>query len=106
MEKITREEYMNNSRELHHVYYLQFATSSSYAFINNNIGLKKLLTSNDPHMNDLYKHSNGGHGSWIWDFTPINLTLLRELGEVNTPCVHTCVGKAVAREIVKQHLEN
>lgn len=99
--KITRKEYMQNSSELHHEYYLQFATSSTYFFIKNRIGIEKLKTSTDKYFNDLYKHSNGGAGGWIWDKTPINKELMKELGEINSQCTHTCVGKAVARELLK-----
>jgi hypothetical protein len=102
---INRQQYMQNSSELHHAYYLQFATPASYAFINSEIGVKKLLTSKDEHLNDLYKHSNGGAGSWIWDATPINYSLAKELGEGNSMSTHTCVGKAVARELLKQHAQ-
>ena len=103
---ITRADYMANSSELHHAYYLQFATPSSWNFIRSNIGVKKLLTSTDPkYFNDLYKHSNGGSGGWIWDGTPINLTLSREMGEGNSMSTHTCVGKAIARELVREYNE-
>lgn len=102
---ITRDEYIKNSTELHHAYYLQFATSASYEFIKNNIGIKKLLSSKDEHLNDLYKISNGGLGGWIWDSTPCNIELMRELGDVNANSMsnHTCAGKAVARELIKAH---
>jgi hypothetical protein len=103
MTKITRQEYMSNSSELHHAYFLQFATQASYHFINTRIGLPKLLTSTDEHLNDLYKISRGGAGGWIWDETPINLPLAREMREGNSMSTPTCVGKAVARELLKEH---
>ena len=99
---ITREQYMENSTELHHEYYLQFAMDQSYNFVRNSIGIKLLQASNDKYFNDIIKHSRGGSGGWIWDSTPVNLNLMRELGEANSLSTHTCVGKAVAREILRQ----
>lgn len=102
---ITRTKYMQDSANLHNTYYLQFATPSSWEFIKSNIGIEKLLTSEDKYFNDLYKHSNCGSGGWIWDNTPINMTLIRELGENNSMSTHTCVGKAVARELLREYKE-
>ena len=105
MKQITRSEYMKNSSELHHAFYLQFANPLTYRFIESRIGIDKLLSSKDEHLNDLYKHSNGGAGSWIWDSTPINTKLAVELGAGLSPSTFTCVGKAVAKELIKQHKE-
>lgn len=105
---ITRKEYMADSSNLFSTYYLQFANSQSYDFIKNRIGIDKLLTSKCEHLNDLYKHSNNGAGSWIWDYTPVNLPLARLAGEVSatgtgSQAFHTCVGKCVAKKLVAEH---
>ncbi len=98
---ITRDKYMENSSELHHAYYLQFATEGTFNFVRQNIGLKKLKASGDPVcFNDLYKHRDGGRGGWIWDEAPINRTLCKELGEGLSPSTFTCVSKAAARQIL------
>ena len=102
---ITRKEYMIDSSNLFHAYFLQFATKRTYDFINNEIGIDKLKTSKDEHLNDLYKHSNGGAGSWIWDFAPINETLVCEAGDNMSQSTHTCVAKSVARELLNQNKE-
>ena len=41
---ITRKEYMIDSSNLFHAYFLQFATKRTYDFINNEIGIDKLKT--------------------------------------------------------------
>ena len=104
---ITRKDYMNNSSELHHEYYSQFVTESTLSFIKDNIGIDKLKTSKDKHLNDLYSHSNGGAGGWIWDYAPINLQLARELGEVSpnglgSQSTHTCIAKAAAKILLAE----
>jgi hypothetical protein len=107
---ITHKEYMANSAELHHAYYLQFATEGTKRFVLERIGMDKLLRSTCPHLNDIVKHSNSGTGSWVWAFSPYNVTLMREAGEVSkgylpSPSTCTCVGKAVAKELIREHNE-
>lgn len=101
---ITRKEYMNNSSELHHKYYLQFATNSTKSFILGELTIKDIknaLDNGDEHLNDIKIPFNnmGSGGSWWWDYSPINTSLLKELGESNTSSTHTCVGKAMAKEL-------
>lgn len=107
---ITRKEYMANSAELHHAYYLQFATEETKRFVLELIGMDKLLRSTCPHLNDIVKHSNSGAGSWVWDYSPCNVTLMREVGEVSagylpSPSTCTCVGKVVAKELIRGYNE-
>jgi hypothetical protein len=104
---ITRDQYMENSSELHQEYYLQFATESTFHFARTQIGLEKLRSSKDKYFNDIIKHSNNGAGGWIWDNSPVNLTLMRELGEVGPRSLpsmasHTCVGKAAAKKLLSE----
>lgn len=105
---ITHKEYMANSAELHHAYYLQFATEATKRFVLERIGMDKLLSSTCPYLNDIVRHS--GAGSWVWDYSPCNVTLMRELGAVSngylpSPSMCTCVGKAVAKELIREHNE-
>jgi hypothetical protein len=102
MKKMTRKEYMENSSENFSEYYAQFITSETTAFINSSIGIEKLKTSKCKHLNDLYSHSNGGAGSWIWDLTPFNKELAREMGENFSPSTHTCIGKECARQLLEE----
>ena len=107
MTYITRSQYLENSSELHHSYNMQFVTDTTLKFVVDNIGLDKLRKSKDYHFNDIIKHSNGGSGGWIWDFTPIDLELARELGAVGknslpSPATRTCIGKAAARHLLQK----
>ena len=100
---ITRKEYMKDSKKLHQAYYLQFATECTKREILETIGLDNLLASNDKHLNDVKLPFNnlGRGGNWWWDTVTINVSLLKELGESNSYSTHTCVGKAVARQLIE-----
>jgi len=100
MASITRTEYMENSSELHHAYYSQFVTPQTIAFVKSRIGLKRLQASTCEHLNDVVKWEQGGR-TWLWDRSPINSTLAKELGEGNSQTTRTCVGKAAARIILE-----
>lgn len=99
---ITRKQYMANSSELFHDYYSQFITESSTNYIKSSFTLEQLKASTDGHLNDVCKMSNGGAGNWTWDFTPMNIELAREAGEISergmpSDSCKTCVGKSAAR---------
>ena len=103
---ITRKEYMENSSELHHKYYLQFATESTKIFVLNELKIKDIknaLLNGDKHLNEIkIPYNNMGRGGrWWWDDSPINISLLKELGESNSPSTHTCVGKAMAKHLAE-----
>ena len=105
--KITRAEYMENSHELFHAYYAQFVIEETRQFVAQHIGIKKLRKSKDEHFNDIIHHSNNGQGGWIWDSSPLNLELARELGEIHpgylgSQSTHTCVGKEAARQLLEE----
>jgi hypothetical protein len=110
---MTYAEYMKPSEshgvswDKHQSFYLQFATPSTYQFVETCVGLDNLRRSKDKCFNDIIKHSNGGGGGWVWDNSPVNLTLMAELGLVrpgSRPSLsdHTCVGKAAARELLRR----
>ena len=96
------------SHDKHHQFYLQLATDSTFEFVRQVIGMGRLRKSKDKYLNDIgIKHTIGGAGSWVWDSSPLNLTLARELGAVSkgcypSPSTHTCVGKAAARELLRR----
>jgi hypothetical protein len=48
----TRKDYMSN-KVSHHEYYSQFATDAVQMLVKNQIGLNRLLASNDPHLNNI-----------------------------------------------------
>jgi hypothetical protein len=104
---ITRAQYMENSSELHQEYYLQFATESTFHFVRTKIGLEKLRKSKDKYFNDIIRMPGIADATWIWDSSPHNLQLMRELGEVGerslpSKSTRTCVGKAAARKLLSE----
>lgn len=99
---ITRQQYMNTN-DLHQEYYLQFATTETFKFVEKEVGLELLLKSEDPCLNDIIRLT-GGH--WVWDDSPIDLLIARVAGEIGSgglpsPSTKTCVGKAAAREMLR-----
>lgn len=102
---ITREQYLANGSELHQDYFLQFATESTFQFVRYSIGIEKLKTSKDKYFNDIIRLPGTADATWIWDSSPMNLALARELGEVGqkylpSKSTRTCVGKAAARKLL------
>lgn len=103
---ITYEEYMKNGSELNHKYYAQFVTEQSKAFILNHFKIETLVASECKYFNDLnVERSRGGAGAWIWDYCPIPYDFIRSTGmtNVDTPAVHTSIGKATARVLVEEY---
>ena len=104
---ITRQEYLKDSAALHNAYYLQYATAQTRQEILSSIGIDNLLSSKDPHLNDVkipFNNMSSG-GNWWWDTVTVNISLLRTLGDRNTSMLHTCVGKSVARVLIQEHLD-
>ena len=104
--RITRKEYMDNSSELHHAYHLQFATEHTKKYVLSELTIEQIkesLDEGDEHLNEIKIPFNnmGIGGGWWWDFAPINTTLLKELGGTNSHSTHTCVAKAIAKELTK-----
>ena len=107
---ITREQYLANGSELHQDYFLQFATQSTFEFVRSRIGLEKLKSSKDKYFNDVIRMPGTAEATWIWDLSPMNLDLARELGEVGqkslpSKSTRTCVGKAAARKLLNDITE-
>ena len=98
---INRIEYMENSTKLHDIYYRQFVTAETIAFVENNIGIEKLQQSTCKHLNDVVKWEQGGR-TWAWDRSPINVELAKLCGEGLSLSTRTCVGKAAARMILER----
>ena len=53
MSLITRSQMMEDSAKLHHPYYEQFLLKSAEGYVVRIIGEKRILSSTDPHMNDI-----------------------------------------------------
>jgi hypothetical protein len=98
-EQITREQYIKSKEDgIHHAYYSQFVTENTMHFVKDRIGLAKIRASKCKHFNDVVKMV--GRRGWVWDFTPVNVALARQLGEGLSLSTHTCVGKAAARMLI------
>ena len=104
---ITRADYMQNSSELHHTYFLQFATESTKLFILSSLkieDIKKAIENGDVYLNKIkipYNNMSSSRGGWWWDDAPINYDLISLAGESVSKSVRTCIGKAMARELAK-----
>lgn len=103
---ITHAEYMKDSSNLHHEYHLQFATEGTKQFVLSSLKveeIRKALANGDKHLNDIKIPFNNmcRGGGWWWDNAPINYKLLKELGGINSMSTHTCVAKAMAKELAK-----
>ena len=105
-EIITRQQYLANSKELHHAYWLQFATPGTYDLVRHFIGVDKIKASKDPAMNDIRLAHWDALNQFIKD--TVN-TKAKNISDGYTEpgkylwslsdCV--CIAKAVAREIKK-----
>lgn len=85
---------------------MQFATVETRNYILASLkidDIKKALDSGDVYLNKIkIPYNNMSHGGkWWWDGAPINTTLLKELGECNSLSTHTCIAKALAKELAK-----
>ena len=107
---ITRKEYMEKKTidgkrvtfDLHHAYFLQFATDRTRELVISSVGHNRILESKDPHLNDIPLK--------VWDSLngPLKETINQRLkgqaegfpagkyGWSLSDCV--CIAKAVARE--------
>lgn len=98
-----------SNKENFYAYYLQFATEATKLFVLSELtieDIKEALENGDEYLNNIkipYNNLNRG-GGWWWDLAPINTKLLKEANEPNSLSIHTCVAKAVAKELVKHLL--
>lgn len=94
---ITRREYMDNPSITHREYYGQFVTDHIKQYVRKNIGVSRLLKSEDEHMNDI--------PLGIWDALPHTLYIgnkFKEAGDFSTAAGYVCLYKEAARQIVEQ----
>lgn len=108
--RITRKEYMEDSKNLHHSYYAQFVTEATKLFVKERIGLDKIMASSDKNLNDVCayfpNYRGGNEPMWMWDIAPYNKGLLRDLGEFDSHSTATCVSKAAARMLIEEYKES
>lgn len=94
MTTFTRTQYMNKECS-HHEYYIQFATPALRRVVATNIGVERIKSSADPHMNDIPLAD--------WDRQPValyyNAKRMKQAEDYLTLAGAVCIAKAIAREI-------
>lgn len=94
---ITREDYLENSSELHRAYYAQFITSEYRERVIAGIGKDRILRSK--HLNDI--------ALYVWDnlIAPVPCecgNLMRACGDYPTKAGCVCILKEIARQIIDE----
>jgi len=96
----TRAQYMEDSRtdgpSAHRRYYGQFVTARTIAAVTNRLGAKALLSSVNPHFNDI--------ALWRWDDLVPNLPGSGRFplaGDYYTTSAGVCLAKEAARQWVE-----
>jgi len=91
----THEDYLNKVCT-HRQYYAQFVTQGQKNRVLNQIGLDKLLKSEDEHLNDIPLKQ--------WDNIGLSMVpanLLKEHGDSYTLAVSVCINKEAAKQIIE-----
>ena len=91
---ITRQEYIQDSANLHQAYYAQFVDNYILNLVKSNIGLIKIKQSNDQYFNDIPLTQ--------WDRLHGIISMrcrakYKQLGECNSLSTSVCIAKSAAR---------
>lgn len=98
---ITRQEYLNNSSELHNAYHEQFVTYRIKQIVLANVTLTELLSSTDKYLNDI---NIGRWDSIGYQFNNSDLNKkMRDCGDYTTQAGLVCIAKAAARLIINEN---
>ena len=104
----TRKDYMNNVCT-HHEYYSQFVTPGVISLVKTHIGEQKLLTSTDPHFNDILLAKWDRLSEWTRSYintkqwaTCENPSLVAEGKYPWSLSSNCCILKAAAKMIVDE----
>ncbi len=96
------------STEHHRAYYAQFVTPYVKALVKDRVGLSRLLSSKDPHLNDI--PLSEFDSIWVRYTPSIHIrppsaisALLREAGEGNSAATGTCILKEAARQLIEEN---
>lgn len=93
----TRKDYMAGNCT-HQEYYAQFVTPEIKVSVIRAIGLKKLMASTDPHLNDIPLER--------WDDISTNAgAKMKEAGDFLSMAGNVCIAKAAARQIIEQEVK-
>lgn len=111
MKLITRQMYMQNSSELHLMYWGQFVNDKVKADVLSFIGKEALLKSTDEHLNDIplkkwdalagFTFRGGEIISRPTFIDPIDIKLIRETGEGVSCAGLVCIYKEAARQLIE-----
>jgi hypothetical protein len=106
---ITRKQYMNNEAT-HAEYYGQFDCPELRNAIEGSIGLKRLLKSEDEHLNDIPLHQWDGF-SFAFKRSPAARQITEANGYTKPGLCYSlsdvvCVTKAIARRMIQEIQEN
>jgi hypothetical protein len=82
---------------LHHAYYIQFATPALCSAVRGAFGPEELLSSSDPHLNDLPLARWDDLARRVYPF--ISHQQITEAGDFYSLSFGVCLLKAIARDI-------
>lgn len=95
---ITRQEYMQDSTNLHHDYYSQFVTPCIKQRVERTIGIDRIKASTAEHFNDIPL------AEWSAMYPIYSVKLSKQLGECSSISTAVCIAKAAARMIKEENL--
>lgn len=85
----SRQQYMSNECS-HSEYYSQFITPSARLIVVNSIGRDRIISSTDPHFNDI--------PLYLWYKLSFPVKSLKEAGDFLTLVGKVCIAKEIARQ--------
>lgn len=94
---ITRKDYLADSKNLHHKYYLQFQTDAIRSLVKSSFGPEELAGSTDPHFNDLRLERWDDLARYSYPYLPHKRIV--EAGDFYSLSFGVCLLKAIARDI-------
>jgi len=97
---ITRKEYLADSKNLHHIYYSQFATPALRSRVMAKFGPEELAASTDRHFNDIDLRRWDDLARSSYPFLPHDLIV--QAGDFYSLSFGVCLLKAIARDIAKR----
>jgi hypothetical protein len=113
---ITRKDYLAGSAYLHRAYFAQFVTTDTREAVKLAIGLDRLRTSTDAHLNDIPLHEWDALVGYPGDtqcsppawrvLLPIDRAAIKAAGEVISCSTLICIAKEAARQLIETSKED
>lgn len=88
---MTRQEYLKNPNQNHRLYYGQFVTQEIKDLVVQKIQMRRIVASNDPHMNDI--------PLVLWDGIANRHSYLLKNGSGYSLACGVCILKEAARQL-------